>query len=142
MRPACPNQSPEQDPNIILSSRVETSLAYPDQGSSAFLTPESSIQDKHIPNEHHISESLEPIFWVKNTYFFHYFFGGARVCWPLLCLCRPFCVFEICLDSTLIATVASGRATNLATHLPNLATHLPDWILDPAWEKIQIRDPG
>jgi hypothetical protein len=23
----------------------------------------------------------------------------ARVCWPLLCLCRPFCIFERCLDS-------------------------------------------
>ena len=22
-----------------------------------------------------------------------------EVCWPLLCLCRPFCIFESCLDS-------------------------------------------
>ncbi len=27
------------------------------------------------------------------------FFWWARVCWPLLCLCRPFCIFERCLDS-------------------------------------------
>jgi hypothetical protein len=27
------------------------------------------------------------------------FFWQARVCWPLLCLCRPFCIFERCLDS-------------------------------------------
>ncbi len=30
-------------------------------------------------------------------------FWRARVCWPcpLLCLCRPFCIFERCLDSNL-----------------------------------------
>jgi hypothetical protein len=27
------------------------------------------------------------------------FFWRATVCWPLLCLCRPFCIFERCLDS-------------------------------------------
>jgi hypothetical protein len=26
------------------------------------------------------------------------FFGRARVCWPHLCLCCPFCTFERCLD--------------------------------------------
>ena len=26
-------------------------------------------------------------------------FFGARVCWLLLCLCRPFMIFEVCLDS-------------------------------------------
>jgi hypothetical protein len=31
--------------------------------------------------------------------FFVYFFRRARVCWPLLCFCRPFCIFERCLDS-------------------------------------------
>jgi hypothetical protein len=30
---------------------------------------------------------------------FSYFFWRARVCWPLRCLCRPFCIFERCLDS-------------------------------------------
>ncbi len=34
------------------------------------------------------------------NYFFLYFFGGLRtVCWPLHCLCRPFCIFQRCLDS-------------------------------------------
>ncbi len=28
-----------------------------------------------------------------------YIFWQARVRWPLLCLCRPFCIFERCLDS-------------------------------------------
>ncbi len=27
------------------------------------------------------------------------FFWRARVCWPLLCLDRPFCIFDRCLDS-------------------------------------------
>ncbi len=27
------------------------------------------------------------------------FFWRARVCWSLLCFCRPFCIFERCLDS-------------------------------------------
>jgi hypothetical protein len=31
--------------------------------------------------------------------FFLYIFWRARVCWPLLCLCRPFYIFEKCLDS-------------------------------------------
>ncbi len=35
------------------------------------------------------------IFW---NYSFVYFWW-VRVCWPLLCLCRPFLVFERCLDS-------------------------------------------
>ncbi len=44
-------------------------------------------------------------------------FWWARVCWLLLYLCRPFCVFERCLD-TQRASIESRRATNLATHLP------------------------
>ncbi len=28
------------------------------------------------------------------------FFNGARVCWPFFCKCRPFGIFERCLDST------------------------------------------
>jgi hypothetical protein len=54
------------------------------------------------------------------------FFLRARECWPLLCLCFPFCIFERCLDLNRRAAIASRRATNLAIHLPtNLATHLP-----------------
>ncbi len=32
--------------------------------------------------------------------FFVEFFWRTRVCWPLLCLCRPFCIFKRCLDSS------------------------------------------
>jgi hypothetical protein len=31
-------------------------------------------------------------------YIFCIFLWWATVCWPLLCLCRPFCIFERCLD--------------------------------------------
>jgi hypothetical protein len=62
---------------------------------------------------------------IKTFYDFCIFFWRARVCWPLLRLCRPFCIFEKWLDSNQKASVASRCATNLAAHLPNLATHLP-----------------
>ncbi len=55
-----------------------------------------------------------------------FFFFRGRVCWPLLCICRQFCIFQRCLDSNTEScrAVASRRATNLATHLHDLATHL------------------
>ncbi len=50
-----------------------------------------------------------------NNSFFVYFWR-ARVCWPLLCFCRPFCSFlEI---RTQRAAVGSRCASNFATHLP------------------------
>jgi hypothetical protein len=33
------------------------------------------------------------------SFLFVYFSGGLRVCWPQLCLYRPFCIFERCPDS-------------------------------------------
>ncbi len=35
----------------------------------------------------------------KKFFFFCIFFWRARVCRPLLCLCRPFMIYEGCLDS-------------------------------------------
>jgi hypothetical protein len=48
------------------------SVADPDQGSGAFLTPGSGMGKKSgagsgMNNPDHISESLETIFWGKNT---------------------------------------------------------------------------
>ncbi len=37
--------------------------------------------------------------WKNPWNFFCIFFWRARVCWPLLCLCRPFIIFEVCLNS-------------------------------------------
>ncbi len=67
--------------------------------------------------------------------FFVYFLRCYSVL-SILCLCRPFFIFERCPDSNPEkSAVTSRRTTNLATHLlqlsqqppisPNLATHLP-----------------
>ncbi len=48
-------------------------------------------------------------------------FGRARVCWPLLCLCRPFCICERCLDSNPESCRRKQARYQLATYLPNLA---------------------
>ncbi len=68
------------------------------------------------------SGSAPKMFTIFNP---NFFFLLARVSWPLLFLCRPFCIFYRCLDSNQRVVVARRRATNLATHLHiNLATHL------------------
>ncbi len=71
--------------------------------------------------------------------FFLYIFWRARVCRPLLCLCRSFMIFEGCLDSNpeyCRSKLARYRLSHpspylshpspyLATHSPDLATHPP-----------------
>jgi hypothetical protein len=102
--------------------------------------------------------SLE-IFWL-------YIFWLAKVCWLLLCLCRPFCIFERCLDSNLESwrskqvryqlshpspKLSHPSPNNLSTHLPNLAiqqfshpspnklaTHLPTTLPPISLEIMQI----
>ncbi len=56
-----------------------------------------------------------------------YIFLAFRVCWPLLCLCRPFCILERCLEWIRIqrAALAIRRATNLITHLPPIIYSCP-----------------
>jgi hypothetical protein len=56
---------------------------------------------------------------IFSFYYYFFFFLRTRVCWPLLCLCRPFCIFERCLNSNPESCRSKHRrATNLATHLP------------------------
>ncbi len=46
-----------------------TSVADPDSGSGAFLTPGSGIRNRFFPDpgsQTHMFESLVTIFWVKN----------------------------------------------------------------------------
>ncbi len=55
---------------------LENSVADPDPGSGAFLTPGSGMSKKSgfgsgMNNPDHISESLETIFWVKILKFFN-----------------------------------------------------------------------
>ncbi len=51
------------------------------------------------------------------TEFFLYIFWRSSEGWPLLCLFRPFCIFQRCLNSNPESCrIASRRATNLASH--------------------------
>jgi len=57
------------------------------------------------------------IFWSQ------YFFGGLEyICWPLLCLCTPFMIFEGCLDSN-TQFCYSKRALQLSHPYLYLATY-------------------
>jgi hypothetical protein len=58
------------------------------------------------------------------------FFLRARVCWPLLCFGRPFCIFDRCLDSK-PESCRNKQARYQLSHLShsNLATHLPFYLL-------------
>ncbi len=65
--------------------------------------------------------------WEK---FFLYIFWRTRVCWPLLCLCRPFCIFERYLDSNpeSCRSEQARYATNLPTYhtSPYMGKVIPD----------------
>ncbi len=52
-----------------------SSVADPDPGSGAFLTPGSG---SGMNNPGHISESLKTIYWVKNTYILCYGSGMEK----------------------------------------------------------------
>ncbi len=56
---------------------------------------------------------------------FLYIFWQASVCWPLLCLCRQFCIFERCLDSHPESCRSQQASNQLSLQSPNLATYLP-----------------
>jgi hypothetical protein len=59
---------------------------------------------------------------------FVYFFWMERVCWPLLCLCRPIMIFEGCLNSN-SECCHSQRARYQLSHqspnIPSSAIHHP-----------------
>jgi hypothetical protein len=57
------------------------------------------------------SQDLTKILKIKKKQYF-IFFRGARVCWPLLYLYRPFRIFDLCLNSNPESCVARRRATN------------------------------
>ncbi len=69
-----------------------------------------------------------------------YFFCGiicqARVCWPLLCLCRPVCIFKRCLDLTPESCRSKQARYQLSHPSPYLATHLPTWPPIHTWMEI------
>jgi hypothetical protein len=64
---------------------------------------------------------------------FLYIFWLAKMCWPLLCLCLPSCIFERCLDSNAERCRCKQERYQLSYPSPklshpspnNLATHPP-----------------
>ncbi len=52
----------------------------------------------------------------------------TRVCWPLLCLCRPFCIFERCLDSN--PESCRSKQAPLSRFIYRLNPILHTWIGD------------
>ncbi len=56
--------------------------------------------------------------------------GRARVCWPLRCLCRPFCIFERCLDSN-AERCRSRQARYQLSHPSPWLSHPPPWLSHP-----------
>ncbi len=72
--------------------------------------------------------------------FFSIFFWRFRVCWPPLCLCRPFCIFGWCLYSNLeschtkhVRYQLSHLSPELRHPSPNLVTHLSNKILSSTY---------
>ncbi len=84
------------------------------------LSPPSAGRILHVSKR----KILLSLFCVS---FFVYFFGGLPLCWPLLCLCHPFCIFERCLDSNPESCRSKQARYQLSHPSPsNLATHLPN----------------
>jgi hypothetical protein len=64
----------------------------------------------------------------RQIIFFVYLYSWARVCWPLLCLCRPFCIFKTCLDSN------PESCRSKQARFPSLVSRTPAIIHD-SWKK-------
>ncbi len=61
---------------------------------------------------------------IQLFFFFVYpIFWRSGVCWPFLCLCRPFSIFWDVWIQTQRAVLTSRHAINLATHIPDLTLH-------------------
>jgi hypothetical protein len=64
--------------------------------------------------------------------FFVYIYWLARVCWPLLCLCRPFCFFERCLYSHPESSLSKQARYQLSHPSPYLIIiYFPSSVLFP-----------
>ena len=54
--------------------------------------------------------------YVRSRCFLYIFLAGYRVCWPLLCLCRPFCICERCLKFEPLESCPSKQARYQLSH--------------------------
>ncbi len=74
-----------------------------------------------------------------SCFFCFFFFWRARVCRPLLCLCRPFMIFEGCLDSN--PEYCRSKLARYRLSHPSL--YRDGWLsLEGSWFFIPIQDPG
>jgi hypothetical protein len=53
----------------------------------------------HRPWRHNHQDTYNDYIFKYYDTILHNIFLVARVCWQLRCLCRPFCIFERCLNS-------------------------------------------
>jgi len=67
---------------------------------------------------------------------FLYIFLAVRVCWPLLCFCLPFRIFERCLDSNSESCCTKQALYQLSHPSPYLATHLLTLLSYPSPSKV------
>ncbi len=94
--------------------------------SASFLTP-PPIFRYHLPlKARNVSKNQINVNTVHYTLFLHIFFGGLECVGHSFAYVAHIVFLRDVWIRTKRAAVASGRATNLATHLPNLATHLPN----------------
>ncbi len=121
--------APDPDPSLFLIKVLSGA-----NSGRRFMT---ASEDRLILREDfplHCSRSSSLFFRTEcpeNSFFFLYLFGGLE-CRPLLCLCRPFCIFERYLDSN-PERCRSNQARYQLSHpspyithpSPYLATHLP-----------------
>jgi hypothetical protein len=65
-----PEEKDRNHPGNSLTTNIVSSVADPDPGSGAFLTPGSGIRNRFFPDpgsQIHIFESLVTILWVKSS---------------------------------------------------------------------------
>ncbi len=109
---------------------IKISVADPDPGSGAFLTPGSGISFFRIPDlrsQTHMFESLVTIFWVESSI--------------ILCNWHNFilCQFKIKTIFNFVIIVATKKVRQLIFFTPLFCCCV--LIRDPRWTKIKIRDP-
>jgi hypothetical protein len=96
LRPFVPlSLHPSVNPPLLPPLRPYTPSATSYQCPSSYISLRPSVPQSRSLFSSHICAAQCPF----SPNFFVYIYWRARVCWPLLCLCRPFCFFERCLYS-------------------------------------------
>ncbi len=67
---------------------------------------------------HHVLQHPSWNLHLRKEWFFCMFWR-TRVCWPLLCSCRLFCIFEICLDSNPESCRSKQARYQISHPIPN-----------------------